>query len=70
MLDTYPQFQGAETEIAVQPDLPLVMGNEAGLTQCFSNLLDNAVKFGRGIESAGAGQKRVTERLGAAVGGG
>ena len=25
--------------------MPQVLGNEAALTQCFSNLLDNAVKF-------------------------
>jgi signal transduction histidine kinase len=47
MLATYPQFQGEQAEILVQPNLALVMGNEAGLTQCFSNLLDNAVKFAR-----------------------
>jgi signal transduction histidine kinase len=26
-------------------ELPPVLGNEAALTQCFSNLLDNAIKF-------------------------
>jgi signal transduction histidine kinase len=45
MLDTYPEFQAAQITIAGK--LPLVMGNEAGLTQCFSNLIGNAVKFGR-----------------------
>lgn len=47
ILDTYPQFQGAQAEITVDRNLPRVMANEAGLTQCFSNLLDNAVKFVR-----------------------
>jgi signal transduction histidine kinase len=45
MVDTYPELQGARRGIHVDRDLPLVMGNEAGLTQCFSNLLGNAVKF-------------------------
>jgi PAS domain S-box-containing protein len=43
ILDTYPEFQAAE--IAIAGKLPLVMGNEAALTQCFSNLIGNAVKF-------------------------
>jgi signal transduction histidine kinase len=45
MLDTYPAFQRSRAQITVQGKLPVVQGNEAGLTQCFSNLLDNAVKF-------------------------
>jgi signal transduction histidine kinase len=45
MLDTYPEFQGPQGEITVERGLPLVIGNEAGLTQCFSNLIGNAVKF-------------------------
>jgi signal transduction histidine kinase len=36
MLETYPNLQSS---------IPMVMGNEAGLTQCFSNLLGNALKF-------------------------
>jgi CheY-like chemotaxis protein len=31
----------------VEGRLPVVLGNEAGLTQCFSNFLGNAVKFVR-----------------------
>lgn len=46
MLDTYPEFQAARAEIRIHGELPVVMGNEAGLTQCFSNLLGNAAKFG------------------------
>ena len=47
MLDTYPELQAARRGISVERDLPLVIGNEAGLTQCFSNLLGNAVKFAK-----------------------
>ncbi len=47
MVDTYPELQGAQGGIRIEPELPLVMGNEAGLTQCFSNLLVNAVKFAK-----------------------
>ncbi|HWI57611.1 MAG TPA: HAMP domain-containing sensor histidine kinase, partial [Bacillota bacterium] len=47
MVETYPAFQPPRVRIRVAPDLPLVQGNEAALTQCFSNLLDNAVKFVR-----------------------
>jgi signal transduction histidine kinase len=45
MLDTYPEFIEARAEIRLNGEIPLVTGNEAGLTQCFSNLLGNAVKF-------------------------
>jgi PAS domain S-box-containing protein len=47
MLDSYPDFQSSKADIELKGEIPLVMGNEAGLTQCFSNLLDNAVKFVR-----------------------
>ncbi len=45
MVDSYPIFQKPHAQIEIADNLPLVMGNEAGLTQCFSNLLGNAVKF-------------------------
>ncbi len=45
MLDSYPELQPARARIVIDGEIPLVMGNEAGLTQCFSNLLGNAVKF-------------------------
>jgi signal transduction histidine kinase len=45
MLDSYPELQPSRARIQVQGELPMVLGNEAGLTQCFSNLLSNAVKF-------------------------
>jgi signal transduction histidine kinase len=45
MLQTYPNLQSSEAEIHIDCDKVVVRGNEAGLTQCFSNLLGNAVKF-------------------------
>jgi PAS domain S-box-containing protein len=45
LLDTYPNFHPEKADIQVEGRLPIVLGNEALLTQCFSNLLGNAVKF-------------------------
>jgi signal transduction histidine kinase len=45
LIDTYPNFHSENAEIQLGPDLPTVLGNEALLTQCFANLLGNAVKF-------------------------
>ena len=45
MLDTYPELQPWRAHIQIEGELPVVLGNQAGLTQCFSNLLGNAVKF-------------------------
>ncbi len=45
MIESYPIFQRPKAIIEIDADLPPVLGNEAGLTQCFSNLLGNAVKF-------------------------
>ncbi len=45
MLDSYPQFQPPHAKVSIQNHLPVVLANRAGLTQCFSNLLGNAVKF-------------------------
>jgi len=45
MLETYPEYQSARTQIEIVAPIPLVQANEAGLTQCFSNLLNNALKF-------------------------
>lgn len=45
MLDSYPELQPSKAQIRVEGTMPVVMANEAGLTQCFSNLLGNAVKF-------------------------
>jgi signal transduction histidine kinase/Skp family chaperone for outer membrane proteins len=45
MIDSYPVFQEPKARIEIIGDLPAVLGNEAALTQSFSNLLGNAVKF-------------------------
>jgi PAS domain S-box-containing protein len=45
IIDTYPNLQPDKADIQIEGDLPAVLGNEALLTQCFSNLLGNAVKF-------------------------
>jgi signal transduction histidine kinase len=45
MLDSYPEFQSSKAQINVADEIPLVLGNDAGLTQCLSNLVGNAVKF-------------------------
>ena len=45
VIETYPSLRAHKNEIRVSPDLPVVRGNEAALTQCFSSMLDNAVKF-------------------------
>jgi signal transduction histidine kinase len=42
---TYPAFQGHEAKINFPANLPAVWGNDAALTLCFSNLLDNSLKF-------------------------
>jgi two-component system CheB/CheR fusion protein len=45
IIESYPNLQPPKARIQVRGKIPPVTGNEAGLTQCFSNLLDNAVKF-------------------------
>lgn len=45
LIDVYPHLQKDRADIEVDGTLPVVMGNESYLTQCFSNLLGNAVKF-------------------------
>ncbi|PWU12876.1 MAG: hypothetical protein C5B50_20710 [Verrucomicrobia bacterium] len=45
VVQSYPQFQEARENITIVAPLPAVMGNAALLTQCFSNLLNNALKF-------------------------
>jgi len=45
LLETYPVLDPAKADFEIENSLPVVLGNEALLTQCFSNLLDNAVKF-------------------------
>jgi signal transduction histidine kinase len=45
MVDTYPNLHPEKADIRIEGNLPIVLGNESLLTQCFSNLLGNAVKF-------------------------
>ena len=45
ILESYPQFQPPHANVRIDGPLPLVLGNQAALIQCFSNLLGNAVKF-------------------------
>nr|MBA4148892.1 PAS domain-containing protein [Verrucomicrobiota bacterium] len=40
-----PDLQPPQAEVTVSPPLLPVLGNEASITQCLSNLLGNAVKF-------------------------
>lgn len=45
IVETYPMFAPDKTDITLTGPFPTVLGNEAMLTQIFSNLLGNAVKF-------------------------
>jgi PAS domain S-box-containing protein len=45
LIDSYPNLNEARNHIRIIKQLPIVIGNEAGLIQCFSNLLGNAIKF-------------------------
>jgi len=45
ILDSYPNLQPPLANVQLGSAFPRVLGNEAALTQCFSNLLGNAVKF-------------------------
>jgi len=45
IIESYPSLQAPKASISLEGKLPIVLGNAAGLTQCLSNLLGNAVKF-------------------------
>src|SRR5262249_30642447 len=45
IIETYPAFQPPNAEVVLEGEFPAMNGNEAALTQCFSNLIGNAVKF-------------------------
>ncbi len=45
VIRSYPNLHSAEVTISISSPLPKVKANEALLTQCVSNLLENAVKF-------------------------
>lgn len=50
LLESYPQFDRADAKIEISLPIPAVVGNAALLLQCFSNLIDNAIKFARAGE--------------------
>jgi PAS domain S-box-containing protein len=45
LIESYPNLQAEKADIKIEDPLPTVLGEESLLTQCFSNLLGNAVKF-------------------------
>jgi signal transduction histidine kinase len=45
IIETFPNGQPIKPEIQIKGKLPQVMGNEALLAQCVSNLLSNGAKF-------------------------
>jgi PAS domain S-box-containing protein len=45
IIETYPSDLAIKPKIQIKGTLPVVLGNEALLTQCFSNLLSNGAKF-------------------------
>jgi len=45
ILETYPDLSARQESIQLEGEFPIVLGNEAALTQCFSNLLANALRF-------------------------
>jgi signal transduction histidine kinase len=47
MINSYPSFHLPAADVSIDGPLGRVLGTESGLTQCFSNLLNNAVKFVR-----------------------
>jgi two-component system, LuxR family, sensor kinase FixL len=47
ILESYPEFQASPGVIEIAGPFPLVLANRAGLTQCFSNFLSNAIKFAK-----------------------
>ncbi len=45
LVESYPDWQPPQVDIQIEGTLPPVLGHEGFLTQCVSNLLDNAIKF-------------------------
>jgi signal transduction histidine kinase len=45
LIETYPNLSADQVDISIANGLPVVLGNDGLLTQCFSNLLGNGVKF-------------------------
>jgi PAS domain S-box-containing protein len=45
ILASHPEFKRPHAEVSLEGEFPWVIGNEAGLAQCFAELLRNGVKF-------------------------
>lgn len=45
IIATYPGWHSPQADVMIEGTLPVVVGNEAFLTQCLSNLIGNGVKF-------------------------
>ena len=45
IVESHPALHGKQAEITVQGALPAVQASPAALTQCFTNLIGNALKF-------------------------
>jgi PAS domain S-box-containing protein len=45
IVQSYPNLQPEKAEVRIEGEFCTVLGNEAALTQCVSNLLTNAAKF-------------------------
>jgi signal transduction histidine kinase len=45
LLAAHPEFQPPHAEVSLEGEFMWVMGNEAGLAQCFGELVRNGVKF-------------------------
>jgi PAS domain S-box-containing protein len=45
VIESYPQLRANQAEFHIEGVLPTVLGNDASLAQCLSNILANAVKF-------------------------
>ena len=45
IVDSYPNLRPSEIGVLLPATLPMVVANEAALTQCVSNILGNAAKF-------------------------
>ncbi|HYG35171.1 MAG TPA: PAS domain S-box protein [Clostridia bacterium] len=55
IVETYPNLGPDKAEVQVIPNLPVVVGHPAALTQCLAQLIGNAVKFAK------PGQKATVE---------
>ncbi len=45
LIQQHPELQASAKNILIEPPLPVVLGHEAYLTQCLTNLIENGLKF-------------------------